>query len=513
MAAVSADGEHYRFTSLVGWLKLQLKGTKTVSSILINELAGNPLCAYINVAFPTSGTEITTTYGDTMDEDGIANLTVTLSSPVTLNESTATDFYIALPPMSRTLSSGLRINFTDGTYEDLSTGNTVTIEANKVTPMAQKEVGVIPATLVAGQTFNAALKTLAAGSDKLYTDTDDLIKGIELSINDATTSSVNVSNTPAYPIYATIDGGTGIVTLHTLANRISLPSDCSYMFSNMNELTALALLSEVQTTAVSSVTSMFASCAKLLSINLSSLATADIVIFNDMFNGCAALSTLDVTGFNTAKATQMQRMFKNCTNLTAIDVSGFNTAKCYQFTQMFYGCNNLTTIGGNFINHPSALSFAVSMGEMFTLCTKLKSISLGTVQGASQEVYCQYLCGGCTELESFRATGLGKIYNANYAFSNCQSIESIDLGSSSDWTNASANFKYMFNSCYKLADLNIGHFSMNMTPELGIYDNMFINAGRDVTMIVDVANPESLIFTDSSYRERIGLKTTDITLK
>lgn len=129
MVAVSNDGINYdKFTSLVGWVKLQLKGTKTVTSIRIAKYGtGEYYEGTLRYNFSSSSYSYVESQGESLD--------IVLNTPVTLNESTATDFYFALPAMSYD-GMPFEIMCEEGGAANISTANTVLIERNKVTPMA-----------------------------------------------------------------------------------------------------------------------------------------------------------------------------------------------------------------------------------------------------------------------------------------------------------------------------------------------------------------------------------------
>lgn len=129
MVACSND-ETLHFTSIVGWLKLKLKGAKSVSSIQI----------YGTNYEKTWGTGVVTfngdkTIGTSWDFSDNGN-EVEFSTSIALNESTATSLYLALPPTNFTDGISLIVEYSDGTSSGLITSNSVAIEANKVTPMA-----------------------------------------------------------------------------------------------------------------------------------------------------------------------------------------------------------------------------------------------------------------------------------------------------------------------------------------------------------------------------------------
>ena len=130
MVANSTD-DHLEFKSITGWLKLSLKGWKTVSSIGI---VSNDYGSYLNGTYSVTFNANETIDINWFQDDNTGN-TVVLATPVALNFSTATDFYLALPPCSMN-GITVTVNYADSSSDVISTGNTVVIDRNKVTPMA-----------------------------------------------------------------------------------------------------------------------------------------------------------------------------------------------------------------------------------------------------------------------------------------------------------------------------------------------------------------------------------------
>ncbi|MBR3744054.1 MAG: BspA family leucine-rich repeat surface protein [Bacteroidales bacterium] len=476
MAACSDDGTYYRFTSLVGWLKLQLKGPKTVQSLTLNADYSHPIGHTIDVTFPTSGTDIgVPVYNDVMDEDAIASLTVTLDKPVALNLSTATDFYIALPPLTRPLTAGITIDFSDGSSTILTSSKTITITANAVTPMAAIEAGVITSSFTNGLGFNVALKNYVTGADdKTYTSEDNLIKGIELSLGEAspTVTTCNLAKGPSYaPIYASFNDGTGIVTLHTAAHRVTLDHDCRSMFQSMQELESIDLLSQVELSQVgigsgtTGVKDMFRGCAKLTGVDLSKMDFSQLTTCNSMFYGCSSLASIDVSTMNTQYVTEFTSMFTNCSSLVSIDISNFQTERARYFNQMFKGCSALETLelGAHFFqNGKGSYDYndgIRSLQEFVSGCTSLESLHLTAGPYGSMLHYSPYgadwalICYGCTALTSFVNEIGGYTSDFQGAFDGCVNLETVDLGTSLQDFTGPWNFKSMFRNCRKLRTL------------------------------------------------------------
>ena len=130
MAAVS-DNATLKFKNILGGLKLQLTGTAKVRSISVTARNGESLCGSANVTVSSTGNPAITL------SDATAT-TVTLdcgTEGVQLDETTATPFIIALPPV--TMSSGFTVTVTDtdGKTMDISTTSSKTIARSTLLKM------------------------------------------------------------------------------------------------------------------------------------------------------------------------------------------------------------------------------------------------------------------------------------------------------------------------------------------------------------------------------------------
>ena len=127
-----------RFKNVLGAIKLQLKGTQKVASITLEGKNNEKL----------SGAAVVTAYTDetkpviTMAQSASASVTLDCGSGVQLNESTATEFIIALPPVL--FSNGFTVTVTD------SESQTYTVETDKANTVLRSSLLVMPAvTLIA----------------------------------------------------------------------------------------------------------------------------------------------------------------------------------------------------------------------------------------------------------------------------------------------------------------------------------------------------------------------------
>lgn len=129
--------------SLCGWLKLQLSGSKTVSSIALKGNNGERLSgrAVIDYATPC----LVMGDGSSLDESEVGGtlvfdeervLTLDCGLGVALSETPAA-FYFSLAPQTFADGITMIVTYSDGTTFEKSTANAISITRNHITPMAQ----------------------------------------------------------------------------------------------------------------------------------------------------------------------------------------------------------------------------------------------------------------------------------------------------------------------------------------------------------------------------------------
>ena len=104
------------------------------------------------------------------------------------------------------------------------------------------------------------------------------------------------------------------------------------------------------TSQVANMSSMFAGCSGLRSLDLSSLDTSQVANMSSMFEGCSSLESLDLSSFGTSQVTGMSSMFHGCSSLESLDLSSLDTSQATSMASMFYGCSSLrfVALGGKF---------------------------------------------------------------------------------------------------------------------------------------------------------------------
>ncbi|MDD7185197.1 MAG: SpaA isopeptide-forming pilin-related protein, partial [Oscillospiraceae bacterium] len=142
------------------------------------------------------------------------------------------------------------------------------------------------------------------------------------------------------------------------AQTIYLPTSCSQLFSEKSSLTEIDL-SELNSSKVTNMRSMFYKCSGLTSLDLSNFNTSNVgsddVINSSskkyegsmcqMFYGCSSLTSLDLSSFDTSNVKTMQSMFEGCFGLTSLILkSSFDTSNVTNMYRMFYNCYGLTSL-------------------------------------------------------------------------------------------------------------------------------------------------------------------------
>ena len=111
----------------------------------------------------------------------------------------------------------------------------------------------------------------------------------------------------------------------------------SYEDENMAYVISMDL-SNLKTSFVTTMESLFYGCMFLKSIDLSNIDTSSVKYMNNMFYNCISLESIDLSFFNTSLVEDMSKMFHYCQSLKIIDLSYFDTSKVTDMSSMFEGC-------------------------------------------------------------------------------------------------------------------------------------------------------------------------------
>ena len=192
-------------------------------------------------------------------------------------------------------------------------------EENKVFKAKLNIVGSQNTRMMATNNYDGSLwnKKQSTVTKIVFQDSINKIEGESKSwdISSAKNKTVmarlvpNTDDTTTNTLY--IQGNGGVI-----ANYNS--SDLFYRFSKLTEIENVNLL---DTSNVTTMTSMFNYCGKLATLNVSKFDTSNVTNMSYMFDSCSSLTSLNLSSFGTSKVTDMSSMFSDCRKLIQITVS------------------------------------------------------------------------------------------------------------------------------------------------------------------------------------------------
>ena len=222
-------------------------------------------------------------------------------------------------------------------------------------------------------------------------------------------------------------------------------------------------------------------------LDLSDLDTSNITSMNSMFSDCTALTSVNVSNWNTSKVTNMGSMFSDCTALTSVNVANWNTSKVTDARTMFSGCKSLTSLDLSGWDTSNILNVCDYDYGMFDNCEKLVDLKLPKNFITSKVTDIRNMFKGCKSLTSLDLSGwdTSNIELMNNLFENC-GIKIIDLSNwdFSNLTIRNQQFGWMFYqaNCETIILPNIKKYnnldkcSFHYIPNLKyIYANELVN--------------------------------------
>lgn len=146
-------------------------------------------------------------------------------------------------------------------------------------------------------------------------------------------------------------------------------------FSDLGNLKTIKGLELVDTSDVTSMSSMFSGCGSLTSLNLSNFNTNKVTSIVSMFASCQNLTDLNVENFNIEKVTSMAFIFSGCNKLINLDLSGWNMKSVTNIAFAFASCYSLSDDSLNSILKMCSTAEALSQDKR-----KLSNFSLSNSQ-------------------------------------------------------------------------------------------------------------------------------------
>ncbi len=192
------------------------------------------------------------------------------------------------------------------------------------------------------------------------------------------------------------------VIFHT-SFRNYRPISCRYWFQNFEKITGIDFENLITDESLLNMEGMFAYCEKLVSVDLSSFNTTNVVEMKGMFQGCKNLSKVTFgDNFSTEKVPDFQNMFYDCSSITEIDLSSFNTQRVETMQAMFCNCSKLRVIklGSNFklLNECDLNYFVLNRSKLETILVEHED------QDKEWTFFGDYLFQGCDTLRGGNGT-------------------------------------------------------------------------------------------------------------
>lgn len=359
VAVTNGSGDmNLTFKNVLGGLKLQLKGTATITRITVK--GNNNEILYGEATITASKNTVPSI---SLSDASAKTVTLDCGAGVTLDPETATPFVIALPPVTMTGGFTVVVTDTEGKEMEIKTTREQTIPRSSLLKMPVVTYSGIARFAYLGGSGDLIGMSRVSGEN---------ITSVNFYTNSSKTTDYMPNYTPEgyETVYCEIDGTT--VNFYTRASRIQVDYPASF-FNGCTSLTSIDI-SSWDTHNATDFQNLFNDCLSLQEVNLGYLDTSNGEIFQYMFGNCYSLARVDgITYINTEKATNMSGMFSHCTNLSALDLSHFNTSQVTTMSEMFAGCRNLIDLNiSGFSSDVLSDTFSFLNG-----CCSLRKLNLG----------------------------------------------------------------------------------------------------------------------------------------
>ena len=365
------------FQNICGNIKLQLKGTAKITSIVITGNNNEVLCGAADMTISSNAVPSLEMKGDGK------SVTLDCGDGVQLDEDTVTSFVIVLPPVTFTNGFIATVSADDNTSMEISTSKEISITRSTTSKMAAKTYQGKHANIIdfADQVAKYACV------EKFDTDGDGEISYAEAAavtdVTDLFTDWNTVKSFDEFQYFTSVTAipnrlFDGCTALESVKIPTGVKTIGSYAFSGcsvLNEIELPEIVTSIGTYA-------FFQCSKLTSININCCI---IAIAEGTFQACTSLNKIVIPpGVTTIE----QYAFCDCTALedvfmpTSIETIGQRAfAYCSSLTDIVLP-SSLHYIGVQAFSHSGLTSVvipetvtALSM-YVFEACTALKNISL-----------------------------------------------------------------------------------------------------------------------------------------
>lgn len=252
-----------------------------------------------------------------------------------------------------------------------------------------------------------------------------------------------------------------------ITDKLKLASAPGEIFKNMPNVTSISGLENLDTSAVTDMSFMFANDPSLKSLDLSNFDTHNITGLFGTFVNDAALESLIVHGPNwdTSKVTSMYNTFAGLKSLTQLDLSGWQTQNVTAFTKMFHGDSSLKQLNVASFNTQSA----TDMRSMFDGLKTVQALDVSGFQ-TGQVTDMQDLFNDVQQVQQLDLSkwDTRQVTTMFGMFLNMTNLSELDLSDSFNTQNVT-NMSAMFAGDKSLKTLDLSHFD---TAKVTTMDNL-----------------------------------------
>ena len=318
------------------------------------------------------------------------------------------------------------------------------------------------------------------------------------------------------------------------------PNSTALWFYGCENLTEVRGVENLDISAVTDMSQMFARCGSLTKLDLSALHTENVRNMRFMFFSCGKLAELDLTGWNTANVADMSDMFNGCAGLkTVYALESFKTDGVWNDVGMFSGCTSL--IGGSGTKYDSAHTDK----ERARIDGGADNPGYFTDKNAPQpssDIYAVLYSDGELVFQNNDLTDSGRavtdIYKVeNYSYENevpwngqhdniivvtfankvqpdstaywfydCKKLKYMDNIENLDTANVTS-MSCMFSGCSGLMELDVSHFN---TANVTYMTDMFYGCGRLTTLDVSRFDTANVTYMTDMFYGCSGLTVLDV---
>lgn len=266
-----------------------------------------------------------------------------------------------------------------------------------------------------------------------------------------------------------------------ITDKLKLASAPGEIFKDMPNVTSISGLENLDTSAVTDMSFMFANDPSLKSLDLSGFDTHNVTGLFGTFVNDAALESLIVTGPNwdTSKVTTMYNTFYELKNLKELDLSGWQTKNVTAFTTMFKGDRSLTQLNVAGFNTESA----TDLSGMFDGVSAVQALDVSGFQ-TGKVTNMQYLFNNVQQVQQLDLSkwDTSQVTTMFGMFLNMANLSNLDLSDSFNTQNVT-NMGAMFAGDKSLKALDLSHFD---TTKVTTMDNLL--TGTSSLTAIDVSH-------------------------